>query len=145
MSALIIPYYTKSQWDIECLDRLLKSVQNQSLKFEKVFLINDASPLEYEPKFHFAERINLFKNSGPAKARNMGINFALSLGIEYILFTDHDCILDVDWNKNMTAFLENTDFAAVGGMTYAWGKTIYDYYHDINGTLAGKWLLPERK
>jgi hypothetical protein len=45
----------------------------------------------------------------------------------------------------MTAFLDSTEFAAVGGMTYSWGKTLLDYYHDINGTLAGKWLLPDRK
>jgi hypothetical protein len=30
-------------------------------------------------------------------------------------------------------------------MTYSWGKTLLDRYHDINGTLAGKWLLPERR
>jgi hypothetical protein len=54
-------------------------------------------------------------------------------------------VLDNDWNKEMTSFMDNNDFAAVGGMTYSFGNTLLDYYHDINGTLAGKWLLPERK
>jgi hypothetical protein len=45
----------------------------------------------------------------------------------------------------MTGFLETTPFAAVGGMTYALGNTLLDYYHDINGTLNGKWLLPDRR
>ena len=45
----------------------------------------------------------------------------------------------------MTSFLDQTDFAAAGGLTYSWGNTFLDYYHDINGTLAGKWLLPDKK
>ena len=45
----------------------------------------------------------------------------------------------------MIRFLDITEFGAVGGMTYSFGKTLYDHYHDLNGTLNGKWLLPERK
>jgi len=145
MSALIIPCYIKSQWDINCLNRLLDSLQTQSKSFEKVYLIDDASPLKYEIRHRFVEKIMLVENGGPAKARNVGIDKVLGLGIQHIFFTDHDCILDKEWNEQMTLFLENSNFAAVGGMTYSWGKTLLDYYHDINGTLAGKWLLPDRK
>jgi hypothetical protein len=45
----------------------------------------------------------------------------------------------------MTRFLESTAFGAEGGMTYSLGSTLLDYYHDINGTLNGKWLLPDKK
>lgn len=145
MSALIIPSYLKTKWDINCLNRLLDSVQEQTKPFDKVFVINDASPLKYNLRHNFVEYINLNENGGPARARNIGIDKALKLGIKHLLFTDHDCILDKEWNKQMTAFLDNNDFAAVGGMTYSWGKTFLDYYHDINGTLSGKWLLPEKK
>jgi GT2 family glycosyltransferase len=117
----------------------------QSLKLEKVILVDDASPLNYEPKSRNVDVIKMPINSGPAKARNLGIDMALKNRIEHLLFTDHDCILDKDWNLNMTNFLKNSEYAAVGGMTYSWGNTIYDYYHDNNGTLTGKWLLPERK
>jgi GT2 family glycosyltransferase len=101
--------------------------------------------LTYKLRHDFVEQFILQENGGPAKARNVGIDKALALGIQHLLFTDHDCILDKDWNEQMTSFLDKTDFAAVGGMTYSWGKTIYDYYHEINGTLAGKWLLPDKK
>ena len=144
-SGLIIPCYIKTQWDLDCLHRLLDSVLAQTKPFDKVYLIDDASPLKYELRHNFVEHILLNENGGPARARNVGIEKALVLGIQHILFTDHDCILDKDWNKQMSSFLDQTDFAAVGGMTYSRGNTIYDYYHDINGTLAGKWLLPERK
>ncbi len=145
MSALIIPCYLSSQWDIDCLNRLLDSVQSQSKPFHKVYLVDDASPLKFDPHHDFVEHIVLNENGGPARARNVGIDRALESGIQQLLFTDHDCVLDKDWNMHMTSFLSHTDYAAVGGMTYSLGKTIYDRYHDINGTLAGKWLLPERK
>jgi len=145
MSALIIPCYIKSQWDIDCFNRLFDSIQTQTKQFDKVYLIDDASPLTYKLRHDFVEHIKLKENGGPAKARNVGIDKALSLNIQHLLFTDHDCILDKEWNEQMTSFLDRTEFAAVGGMTYSFGKTIYDYYHDINGTLAGKWLLPDRK
>ena len=145
MNALIIPCYIKTQWDINCLDRLFDSVQKQTQPIDKVYLIDDASPLKYKVRHDFVEQIFLTENGGPAKARNIGIDKALNLGFQFLLFTDHDCILDKDWSKEMTSFLATTEFGAVGGMTYSWGKTILDYYHDINGTLAGKWLLPDRK
>ena len=145
MSILIIPCYIKTKWDIDCIKRLLKSVQEQTLQFDKVYLIDDASPKEYTLEFAFVEHIKLTKNGGPAKARNIGIDKALALNVEHILFTDHDCILDTNWNEQMTGFLKNTEFGAVGGFTSSYGKTLYDYYHDINGTLNGKWLLPHRK
>ncbi len=77
--------------------------------------------------------------------RNIGIDKAICTGAEHLLFTDHDCILDKEWNKEMTFFLMKSDFGAVGGMTYSCGKTLFDYYHDINGTLNGKWLFPDKK
>jgi GT2 family glycosyltransferase len=117
----------------------------QTEPFEKVYLIDDSSPLKYELKHKFVDYFMLHENGGPARARNRGLSKALELGIQILLFTDHDCILDKDWNRNMSKFLNDTDFGAVGGMTYSFGKTIYDYYHDINGTLAGKWLLPDKK
>jgi hypothetical protein len=45
----------------------------------------------------------------------------------------------------MARYLSDTNFAAAGGMTYSWGSTLLDRYHEINGTLAGKWLLPDRR
>jgi len=145
MSVLITPCYIKTQWDVQHLDRLLDSVKNQTVPFEHVYLVDDASPLRYRSEQAFVEHIRLPENGGPARARNTGIQRALEQGARHLLFTDHDCLLDKSWNQEMTNFLESTPFGAVGGMTYAKGATLLDYYHDINGTLNGKWLLPERK
>jgi GT2 family glycosyltransferase len=145
MTSLTIPCYIKSKWDIDCINRLLDSVRDQTKKFEKVFLIDDASPIKFKVNHDFIDLIILHKNSGPATARNIGIQKSIELGIDNLLFTDHDCILDKEWNEKMTSFLEINDYAAAGGMTYAWGNTLLDYYHEVNGTLAGKWLLPHKK
>ena len=145
MSALIIPCFLRTPWDVACLDRLFESVHAQTTAFEHVYLVDDASPLAYTPKYTFVDRIVLTQNGGPARARNVAIQKALEAGNKHLLFTDHDCILDPAWTEQMTSCLERTEFAAVGGMTYSWGKTLLDRYHDINGTLAGKWLLPDRK
>lgn len=145
MSALIIPCFAKTAWDVRCLHRLLDSVQAQSTRFERVYLVDDGSPRPYQVPHGFVEHIRLDANGGPARARNVGVARALGCGIQHVLFTDHDCILDRDWNTQMTTVLARGEYAAVGGMTYSWGKTLLDRYHDINGTLAGKWLLPDRK
>jgi len=145
MSVLIIPSYIRNDWDLRCLERLFASVKDQTMPFDHVFLVDDASPLDTVIEHDFVERIKMPANGGPAKARNAGIERALSLGAQHLFFTDHDCILDRSWNEEMSRFLQRTTFGAVGGMTYSWGSTWLDYYHDINGTLSGKWLLPDRK
>ena len=145
MSVLIIPCYIKTKWDIDCLNRLLISASNQTCQFDKVYVIDDASPMDYNLNYDFIEHIILPENGGPARARNIGIEKVLKLETQNILFTDHDCVLNKDWNEQMTSFLDNTKFGAVGGMTFSYGKSLYDYYHNINGTLNGKWLLPDRK
>ncbi len=145
MSCLIIPCHIRSQWDTMAVNRLLASVGHQTLPFERVYVVDDASPRTYCLDSKSVEFVRLPKNSGPACARNAGVSRALGDGARHLLFTDHDCILDPNWNREMTSFLETTPFGAVGGMTHAWGSTLLDYYHDINGTLNGKWLLPGRK
>lgn len=145
MSVLIIPCYIKSQWDLDCLHRLISSVEKQTVPFSVVYVIDDNSPLNYSIKSEVVDYIRLKDNGGPARARNIGIDETLANGSKHVFFTDHDCVLDPKWNENMISFLDNSEFGAVGGMTYSLGNTLYDHYHDLNGTLNGKWLLPDRK
>ncbi len=94
MSILIIPCYIKTKRDIDCLNRLFQSAQKQSKPFDKVFVIDDASPLAYELNYDFIDHIKLTENGGPARVRNIGIDKAIALNADHLLFTDHDCILD---------------------------------------------------
>lgn len=145
MSSLIIPTFIRTDWDLSCLNRLLDSAESQSVPFGDIVVVDDASPLQYTIDRDSVHTIKLTDNAGPAHARNIGIDHVLARNTDYIFFTDHDCILDKDWNTEMCKFLASGTFGAVGGMTKSWGSTLYDYYHDINGTLNGKWLLPGRR
>jgi GT2 family glycosyltransferase len=124
---------------------LLDSVREQSTTFSNVYVVDDASPLEYSLADRDVDYLRLPTNGGPARARNVAVAKALAAGHDQVFFTDHDCILDRDWHAHMARFLLETEFAAVGGMTYSWGSTLLDRYHEVNGTLAGKWLLPDRR
>ena len=72
-----------------------------------------ASPLAYELNNDFIDHIKPTENGGPAKARNIVIEKVIALNAEHLLFTDHDCILDKDWNEQMTTFLSNTEFGDI--------------------------------
>ncbi len=144
-SALVIPCHIRTRWDLKCLLRLLDSVRDQSTLFSRVYVVDDASPLAYSLADREVEHVVLESNGGPARARNIAVAKALAAGHELVFFTDHDCILDRDWHAHMARYLADNEVAAVGGMTYSWGSTLLDRYHEINGTLAGKWLLPDRR
>lgn len=144
-SALVIPCHIRTKWDLQCLNRLLESVRAQTKVFSRVYVVDDASPRRYSLAEHDVDHMILEKNGGPARARNVAVTKALAAGHDLVFFTDHDCILDRDWHSHMARYLSDTNFAAAGGMTYSWGSTLLDRYHEINGTLAGKWLLPDRR
>src|SRR5262249_39354898 len=97
MSVLVIPCFIRSEWDRRSIERLLRSVREQSVLFDHVYVVDDASPTDYEIDRGTAERIRLGKNGGPARARNVGIDRAVAAGADHILFTDHDCVLDRGW------------------------------------------------
>ena len=113
MNCLIIPCYIRTDWDLACLHRLLDSIDAQSLKLERVYVVDDASPLKYDLKDRNVDHVILEKNGGPARARNVAITKALAAGYRHLLFTDNDCILDKEWAERMTTFLDGSDFAAV--------------------------------
>ena len=120
MSALIIPSFIKNGWDLQCIERLLASVGNQTVPFERVFVVDDASPFDHVIENGFVEHIRLPANGGPANARNVGIQRALDLGVRHLLFTDHDCILDRAWNEEMSRFLDHEAFGAVDEACTVW-------------------------
>ena len=53
------------------------------------------------------------KNSGPAAARNKGVELA---GAELIFFTDADCIVNRDWLEQMALPFTKSEVAAVKGV-----------------------------
>ena len=141
-AVLVVPCFCRNAWDVNCVQRLVRSADQPSI--DQVIIVDDASPMSLPSFPSIVRAIRLPSNSGPACARNTGVAKALELGSEYLLFADHDCILSSQWAENMVSFLSKQVFSVAGGMTYAWGTTLLDKFHDLNGTLNGRWILPEK-
>ncbi len=145
MIALVVPCHASKPWDVMCVERLVDSVKRQTMPPDMVILVDDDSSVPLNVPTNGVTCLRLSFRSGPAKARNAGIAKAMKQDASQVLMTDHDCILDANWVRSMSSFLMGSEFGAAGGITRAWGRTLIDQFHDINGTLNGRWILPERK
>jgi GT2 family glycosyltransferase len=63
--------------------------------------------------------IRLEKNSGAARARNVGIGQATG---DYIAFTDSDCVVEPDWLTRLIRNFEDPRIAGVSGVYRTWNK-----------------------
>lgn len=97
--SIIVPVYNAKKTLYRCINSLI----NQTYKNIEIICINDGSEdnsLDILQEFSSKDkRIKVFnqKNSGSAKARNMGLNNATG---EYLMFCDAD-----DWYENNTVEL----------------------------------------
>ncbi|GAB4323234.1 MAG: hypothetical protein Kow00127_15890 [Bacteroidales bacterium] len=136
--SIVIATYLKSEKDKQDLSNLIQSIEKQTLQPNEVIIIDDCSPINFNfPDNLIVERLQ--KNSGPAKARNIGKKIALEGGSDIIAFTDTDCILSENWILTITqSFIENKDFQILSGDTPAFDQGWLGTYHNINGTLNGR-------
>ena len=110
--SIIVPVYNAEAYLIKALDSLLA----QSQKHIEIICINDGSKdhsLEILQNYsHKDNRIKVFnqENSGPAKARNVGL--ANAAGV-YLMFCDADDWYETDMCQEMMSslILRKTDFA----------------------------------
>jgi GT2 family glycosyltransferase len=81
---------------------------------------------------------------GPAHARNIGIEEALEEGSKAILFLDDDVVLDNV--KGLASILKRSvdERCIISPIVKSKGKTLFDFYHDFDGTLNGVYLSTER-
>jgi glycosyltransferase involved in cell wall biosynthesis len=136
--SIVIPTYIKDIKDARDIANLINSIERQTLKPDRVILVDDCSPKEFcVPGFiHY---VRLDRNSGPARARNTGKSIATELGTDIVAFTDTDCVLSDVWVENITlSFKDSQDFHILSGNTVSFDKGWFGKYHDINGTLNGR-------
>ncbi len=129
--SIIVPCYNHEQY----LSETLQSVLDQEYQNWECIIVDDGSSdntrnvclnfCKRSLKFHYFYQ----DNSGPAKARNVGI--AKSCG-EYILPLDGDDRISADYlSEAVSVFLENEDV-----------KLIY-CRAEFFGANSGEWILPE--
>ena len=136
--SIVIPTFIKSEKDKQDIANLLKSIENQILPPSEVIIIDDCSPILYKFPNNITV-IRLEKNSGPAKARNLGKEIAVKNGSDIIAFTDTDCILSNNWTSIiLQSFIVLKDFNLLSGNTISYDKKWFGIYHNLNGTLNGR-------
>ncbi len=137
----VIPAYLSRAGQPEQLARCVAALL-AGAEPSRVLVVDDGSPLAFPALPGRVELLRLPANGGPAAARSRGIDRALELGAEVVLFTDVDCVPAPGWAMAMADFLADGRHAAAGGVTRSLGTTLLDRYHDFAGSLNGRWLLP---
>ena len=106
--SIIIPVYNTEKFLNRCVD----SVINQKFNNFEIILVNDGSKdnslkicRDYEKKYPKIIKVIDQKNSGPAIARNRGIESAKG---EYIMFIDSDDFIDDGYIKDYYDNIEKT-------------------------------------
>ena len=107
---IIIPAYNCESTIAKCLDSLAR------LRYPhyEIIIIDDGST-DKTPQIlqRYKEiRITRTENSGPSRARNIGIQKALG---EFIAFTDADCIIAENWLEELLKGFVDDTVAGVGG------------------------------
>lgn len=118
MVSVVIPFYAEVGW----LREALESVFKQTYSDYEVIVINDGSKEDLtEFKNEYLNRIVYIetKNSGPAHARNIGIEKAKG---EYIAFLDSDDLWLPEKLEKQVAFMEHNNVV--------WSHTNYQKFVD---------------
>lgn len=104
--SVIIPFYKNKKWLEEALD----SVYNQIFLDFEIILVNDGSPEDIgELLTRYSQvKVITIENSGPGKARNVGIDKAIG---KYIAFLDSDDLWDVEKLSIQVKFMNENNCA----------------------------------
>ena len=114
MISIIIPVYNVEKYIKRCVDSLL----NQTYKKIEIILVNDGSTDNTIKiiKENYSENKKIIllnqKNSGPALARNNGIEHAKG---KYVMFVDSDDFVDPTYVENYYNSIKNTKYDIVIG------------------------------
>jgi len=136
--SVVVPVYIRNSFDCDCADRLINCLNNQNRKTDNIIFVDDCSPIQYDFS-KFVISYKLTENKGPAKARNKGIEIAKQQNSDIIVFTDLDCVPDINWIQNIELkFLNDKECHILSGLALSHNKNWFGKYHEINGTLNGR-------
>lgn len=111
--SVVIPTYRTNDYLKTLLDKLNRQTCTD---FEVIVVDSDKNHGdEYQQLCNFKITYLFRPNIGAAKARNIGIDYALG---KFVAFTDDDCQPDADWLLNAKKHLTDTDFCGLEGFVY---------------------------
>jgi len=137
--SVVIPFYHAEDF----FDETYQSIKNQSVLPDEIIVVIDGcgdKAVTFLQRYPDLIIINLTKNGGPAKARNIGVQKAKG---EYIAFIDADDKWEFDkLEKQLTFFEKNPQFSACHtGINVFKGSKIITIYNDKPFDLALDELL----
>ena len=111
--SVVIPMYNAQK----TIEKSLAALEKQTFRDFEVVIVDDGSTdkspdivKSYKMRMHL--KLLKQKNSGPAKARNLGAKEASG---NIVVFTDSDCVPREDWLSEMIAPFEDASVAGVQG------------------------------
>lgn len=133
---VVVPALLQGRKEEDRLAALLQALAAQTHPCHPI-VVDDGSPAPVRTSS--AEVMRLPSHTGPAAARNHGIEQALGLGADIIALTDADCLPATDWIASLVAGFHSLDDAhAIAGTTWSRDRCGLGRYHDRNGTLNGR-------
>lgn len=148
--AVVLPCLCTTARDLNNLRRVLSCIRKQTLNPCYTFLVDDGSPTPAAEQLTEAEREGIILlrhdvNCGPATARNTGLRAARETDVEYVCFTDVDCLPKESWVESIVEHFErNSKDDIISGFTASIRQTsIVETFHDCFGTLNGP-RLPDQ-
>jgi GT2 family glycosyltransferase len=143
--SIVIPAFVKTEKDKQDIFNLFNSIQKQTRKPDYVIVIDDYSPADFICPNNVIYH-KLPQNSGPANARNIGKQVALSNNSDIIAFTDTDCIPSENWVETICKSLKKMKLINIlSGNTISYDKNWFGTYHNLNGTLNGRTFINSEK
>jgi GT2 family glycosyltransferase len=158
--AIVAPIFVRTLRQRKEVLELIGSLANQTFKAAQVILVDDCSPLPWYNSSATEQSedglvklpantrlVRRSKNHGPASARSLGLGLAMAEHQAQIVnFIDSDCEADSHWVEAMVTAhyyelkkkTEGSDGAILSGLTYSYGNTHVDKFHDHFGTLNGR-------
>jgi glycosyltransferase involved in cell wall biosynthesis len=128
--SIVVPTYNRVENLQKCLNHLINL--DYSKKLFEIIIIDDGSKdntwnflKEFSKKYKF---LNIFtqKNSGPAKARNLGIKNSRG---EIIFFVDDDVLVHPDFINKSLKWYKNKKVWGVGGNVFPEKLSFVDKYY----------------
>jgi hypothetical protein len=117
------------------------SALHQSSAIVRVYCVYDGVvPIpNFEVPFAKVQNLLIPKRKGPATARNLGMHSGFQDGFSDVLLLDSDILVTAQQVDQLLREYGES-YSTIGcPLVFAAGETWFDYYHDVSGTLNGRY------
>lgn len=114
----------------------------ENKKIEKVYCVYDGikPDVALDSRFSKVESYSTAKRLGPAEARNIGLNEGFGKGHSDALLIDCDVKMEEENLNQLIKSFSKKPSAIACPLVRSLGSTWLDHYHNLSGTLNGRYL-----